>query len=230
MFVMSDDQRVYSDEEFAVILRKASELASQGEGAPAAADGLTLAEIKAAASQAGFDPVLVERAARQLVRSSPASPIERLMGGSLRHQLDSHLAVTLDEESAAKLLAVIRIAAGQTGSYEGHASAMGITWHDGGELEALHVSARAVEHGTRVSLVLDRRSTLMVTTLFGGFATMAVVLFGATMYSEIGPTVGMAIAVGGVGGVLATARAFWASSSRKARERMQSILDAITTR
>src|SRR4051812_34494313 len=57
--VMVDDQRVYSDEEFALILRKAAELVSHTETPATSSGGLTLAEMKAAAAQAGFDPVLV---------------------------------------------------------------------------------------------------------------------------------------------------------------------------
>ena len=61
---MADDQRVYSDEEFALILRKAAELASRGESPAASQAGLTLTEMKSAAAQASLDPALVERAMR----------------------------------------------------------------------------------------------------------------------------------------------------------------------
>ena len=53
---MSDDQRVYSDEEFALILRTAAELASRAEQPGFSSNGLTLAEMKSAAAQAGLDP------------------------------------------------------------------------------------------------------------------------------------------------------------------------------
>ena len=88
---MSDDQRIYSDEEFALILRKASELASRAEGAASASGGLTLTEMKAAAAQVGLDPALVERAARMLATNTPSSPIDRLIGGPLRHEHGSVL-------------------------------------------------------------------------------------------------------------------------------------------
>jgi hypothetical protein len=67
---MSDDQRVYSDEEFALVLRKATELASRAEPRTPSSAGLTLTEMKAAAAQVGLDPALVERAARLLAASS----------------------------------------------------------------------------------------------------------------------------------------------------------------
>lgn len=55
---MTDDHRVYSDEEFALVVRKAAELASRTESPAAASAGLTLADMKSAAAHAGLDPDL----------------------------------------------------------------------------------------------------------------------------------------------------------------------------
>jgi hypothetical protein len=146
---MADDQRVYSDEEFALILRQAAELASRAEGPGPSSAGLTLTEMKAAAAQAGLDPALVERAARLLAAKATASPLERLTGGPLRHDHEARFPIKLDEHRAARLLSAVRISAGQAGSsYAGHSSSMGMTWHDGGELEALNITARTDEDGT----------------------------------------------------------------------------------
>lgn len=223
---MSDDQRVYSDEQFALILRKASELAGQGEQATTS-DGLTLAEMKAAATQAGFDPALVERAARMLSTNARATATERMLGGPLRHTMQVSLPLTLDEESASRLLSVVRISAGQSGDYAGHSSGIGLTWHDGDDMEPLHVVARPDSDGTRVSLTVDRRGTLVVTGLFSGMATFMLLLLGGVLHSEVTPAVGIATAVLGTGGVLAAARAYWATSTRKVRERMQALAEAI---
>src|SRR5262245_37986804 len=145
---MADDQRVYSDEEFALILRKAAELASQTESPAASSAGLTLTEMKSAAAQAGLDPALVERAARLLAVRVTASPIERLTGGPLRHTDEAHFSFKLDENSAALLLSAVRINAGLAGRQDvGHSSAMGMTWHDGGDLESLSITARPEEDG-----------------------------------------------------------------------------------
>lgn len=90
---MADDPRVYSDEEFALVLRTAAELASRAERPDFSSNGLTLAEMKSAAGQAGLDPALVERAARMLVTRATASPVERLIGGPLRHEHDARFPV-----------------------------------------------------------------------------------------------------------------------------------------
>ena len=100
----ADEQRTYSSEEFALILREAAELSSRiGQPEPST-EGLTLAEMKSAAAQAGLDPALVERAARKLAMRTTASPFERVIGGPLRHEHDARFRVKLNEDSAARVL------------------------------------------------------------------------------------------------------------------------------
>lgn len=225
---MADDRRRYSDEEFAVILRKAAELGSGPAAAGDSSAGLTLAEMKAAAAQAGLDPALVERAARMLASARATSPLERLTGGPLRHGHDASFPVRLDEQGAARLLSALRIHAGVAGSRDvGHSSALGMTWHDGGELESLGVTARPEGDGTLVSVALDRRGTLAVVATFSGMAMLAVGLFsGAALYPEA-PALGVGGLVAGIGGVLAAARGYWSASTRRVRERIGVVMDAV---
>ena len=225
---MPDDHRVYSDEEFALILRKATELASRSEGPASSAAGLTLAEMKAAAAQVGLDPVLVERAARMLAVTATASPLDRLVGGPTQHNLEARFPIRLDENSAALLLSAFRISAGLAGSQDtGHSSSMGMTWHDGGDLESLRVTARPEEDGTTVSVVLDRRGTLTMVGMFSGMAMFLAVLFAVFALYPEAPALGFGGFIAGLSGVLAVARGYWASSTRKIRERISVVMDAI---
>jgi hypothetical protein len=224
---MSDD-RVYSDEEFAVILHKAAELASRAEAPGGTSAGLTMTEMKAAAAQAGFDPALVERATRLLAIKVTASPIERLTGGPLRHDHTAHFRTKLDENGAARLLSAVRITAGLPGRRDvGHSSSMGMAWHDGGDLESLGVTARHEDEGTAVSIALDRRGTLGVVAMVSGIVMFFVVLFSAFALYPEAPALGFAGFVAGVGGVIAVARGYWASSTRKLRERISVVMDAV---
>jgi hypothetical protein len=225
---MADDQRLYSDEEFALILRKAAELASRVESPAASSAGLTLTEMKSAATQAGLDPALVERAARMLAATTAASRLERLTGGPLRHNHEARFPVKLDENSAALLLSAVRITASLAGRRDvGHSSSMGMTWHDGGDLESLSITARPEEDGTTVSVVLDRRGTLGVVAMGSGIAMLLAVLFGAFGLYPEAPALGYAACIAGIGGALAVARSYWASSTRKVRERISVVMDAI---
>lgn len=225
---MSNHQRVYSDEEFALILRKAAELASRADSPAALSPGLTLTEMKAAAAQVGIDPSFVERAARQLGTVVTASLLERMIGGPLRHDHEARFSIKLDEDRAALLLSTVRIHAGHAGSRDaGHSSSMGMTWHDGGEIEALGITARPVEEGTAVSVALDRRRTFVVVTMFSGFVILGTVLFSAFALGPEAPALGFGALAAGIGGALAVARGYWASSTRKVRQRISVVMDII---
>ena len=224
---MANDERVYSDEEFAVILQHAAELASRAEPTVQSASGLTLREIKEVAAQVGIEPAFVDRAAR--ISATPIdSPLERLMGGPVRHGEDAHFSVKLDEKDAALLLSAMNIRAGRAGyTSVGHSSSMGMTWHDGGDVEALGVTAQPDKDGTIVTVVLDRRGTLAIVGLLSGMAMILAVLFaGFALYPEA-PALGIGGLVAGIGGVLAVARGYWASSTRKIQQRIGTVIDAI---
>lgn len=225
---MADDRRVYSDEEFALVLRTAAELANRADQPAASSSGLTLAEMKSAAAQAGLDPALVERAARLVAVKTAASPAERLMGGSLRHEHEVRLPVALDEKTAERLLSAIRINAGLAGTRDaGHSSALGMTWHDGGELESLRITARPEEGETVVTVTLDRRGTLGIFAMFTGIALFLTTLFAIFgLYPEY-PALGIGGFIVMTGGTLAAARAFWASTTQRVQQRIRGAMDAI---
>ena len=225
---MADDPRVYSDEEFALILHKATELASRVESTAISSAGLTLTEMKSAAAQAGLDPALVERAARMLASTATVSPLERLTGGPLHHTCEARFRIKLDESSAARLLSAVRIAASLPGSRDvGHSSSMGMTWHDGGGTESLSITARPGEHGTIVSLDLDRRGTLGLVAMASGVVTFLALLFSASALYPESAALGVGGGIAAITGTLAVARGYWASSTRKVRERIGVVMDAI---
>jgi hypothetical protein len=223
--LINDDRRVYSDREFALILRKAAELAQPAEIHGHSPEGLTLAEMKAAAAEVGFDPALVERAARLLATNTPASVFERVIGGQVRLSSKGHFSVVLDDARAAQLLSAVQIRLGSPGT--GHSSALGMTWHTSTDVESLSVTAQPDSDGTEVAVHLDRRSGLVVTgsmTLVGCFLSLAV---GVGVGNAVAAALGPVAAVAGVASALALARNYWTSSTRKARERIGHVVDAV---
>lgn len=225
---MADDRRVYSEQEFALILRKAAELATRPDRASAPSAGLTLSEMKEAAAQAGFDPDVIERAARLVALDAKTSPFARVIGGPLRHGSTASFPVELDEATAARLLSAVRISAAVAGQRDvGHSGPSGMTWHDGGDVEALKVTARPGADGTAVSITLDRRGTLGLVTAASGVTMFLATLFSVFALQPESAVLGAGGLVTGIGGVLALARGYWASSTKKARERIDAALDAI---
>lgn len=223
--IISDKGRVYSEAEFALILRRAAELASPTETPDHSSGGLTLAEMKAAAAEVGIDPALVERAARLLPASSAAPLTDRLIGGPTRVGGEIHLPGKLDEPGAARLLAAVQMRAGQPGS--GAATPIGMAWHAGDQMETLSVTAEPDGGGTSIAIQVDRRGTLafVQVSTFIGFIVAAIA--GSIVGGEVGPALGVAAGASTMGGVLAVARAYWASSSKRVRQRIGDLMDAV---
>jgi hypothetical protein len=189
---------------------------------------LTLAEMKAAASQVGIDPALVERAARLLTANDTAAPsfIERVIGGRVRHTGEAHFPIVLDEARAAKLLSAIRIGVGRPG--DGHSSALGLTWRSsdqGGSV--LGLTAQVDREGTSVTAELDRRGTLVLVASLTGVGCAMVAMFGATVVGDLFPGFEPAGALLGLVAVLAAARGYWRSSTRTARDRLSRVMDSV---
>ncbi len=222
----ADDQRIYSDEEFALILRKAAEVSSRADQPGFAREGLTLAEMRSAAEQAGIDPALVEGAARMLAVRTKASTFERLIGGPLRHERDARFRVKLHEDSAARVLSAVRLNTHYHSAHPGDASALGMMWKASGDGNVLSVVARPDAEGTSVSVVIDRRGTFVLTGAISVIA-MFLSLVVATGVGSVAPSLIPWMPLAGIGGALAFARSFWASSSRKVQERIGAIIDTV---
>ena len=159
-FIISKDKKAYTDREFALILSKASELASSSDSAEHPSGGFSLEEMKAIAVEAGLDPVLIERAARLVAVGSSESRLERVLGGPLKHRLDAHFATKLTEERTAHLLSVVRAAVEKQG--EGEANLAGMSWNSVGEGSQIFVTAHAEGEGTRVRVTVDRGGSLAI--------------------------------------------------------------------
>ena len=130
---IGEDGKVYSDEELALILHKAAELAKPSNAAGDSSSGLSLEEIKAVAAEVGLDPALIERAARLIPQGPRESRFVRLIGGPLQHRPDVHFPTKLTDERAAHLLSAVRATVEREG--EGQANSSGMSWHSktGGE-------------------------------------------------------------------------------------------------
>lgn len=184
--------------------------------------------MKAIAAEAGFDPTLVERAARMLPPAERPPALERLLGGPVRDRVEVDLPGAMNASTAEWLLTVVRAELEVQG--EGEANAHGMSWASGGEGSQVLVTARPEGEGTRVRVAIDRRQTLLVTTMFSGFATVgAVIAFIAAEESglPVANPAGLALLGGAVATIFGTARAVWASTGRRLREARASLIDVL---
>lgn len=219
-------ERSYSDQEFALILNKAAELSVATDMSQRRRTGLTLEEIKAIATEAGFEPELIERAARQVPVSPDASRVERAIGGPLKHELIAHFDERLTDERAARLLAIVRATVDQQG--EGESTTAGLSWNSVGEGSQLFVTAHSEDERTRVRVAVNRRDVLVIT---GTLSLTAGVLMPAVVTSILGVeslAINAAVFAGGFGASLAAARGFWAVTTERLRERTGALMDKLS--
>lgn len=159
---------------------------------------MSLDEMKAIAAEVGLDPDLVERAAHLVSSTSRNSLFERLTGGPFVRDRELHLSVSFSRERAERLLAILRATAGTHG--EGNVTSAGMSWSSG---EVLHVSAHGSNQGTKVRIVADNRSKLVLPFLFSGVGAFLALMLAISV-GNAGVAAGLPYGVL-VGGVFAAA-------------------------
>ena len=162
-------ERRYTDDEVALILRRAAELG--GETGPSRSEGLSLAEIQQVAREVGIDPATVARAAAAL----PTRKRDRLtaiFGGPLHYRLEATMPRRASDADLGRILQSIRRAAGR----QGRATQVldSVEWRTSGEREGsqLFVTVTTGDDGTTVEVTGDRQSTAVLLYLVPGVAGM----------------------------------------------------------
>ena len=216
------DARVYTDQEVAIILREAAQAAGSSAGQAPASSGLSLEQIKAAAAEAGLDPMLVERTALRIAQRRDESLLERVAGGPRRHREVIRVPTGMSPEVSSRVLSAVRAAAEVPG--EGRADAVGFAWHAWSRANKLSVTAHEDSRGSRIQILVDRTRALVTTVLA---ALLVVVMAGSQMVGSISDLADLLATVLVPTVVVATARVYWKFSARAIRDRMAALADAI---
>jgi hypothetical protein len=217
--IISDHR--YSDEDFALILRKAGEL--QHLPAEDRTSGLTLAEMKSVASEAGIDPALIERAAALMPRAAPQSVGERLIGGPVKYWLERSVPGEPSEEQMARLVPAIRAAYQHFGAVEESSSS--VAWRTVGEASQVFVTATREGEATRLRVTADRGGGLLLTGFLNVMAGVVVAGITGAIIDPASNTVGALIMGGGLAGGLTMARTMWSMSTRSMRAKLDAVMD-----
>jgi len=231
--VSNDDhkKRRYSEEEFALILRKASEIqASSGsQSGTSGTGGLTLEEIRSIAGEAGIDPEAVTRAASILGAlkgdDRPGLAVA-IFGGPSKYNLDCEIPGSLPPEEMGRILEQIRKAA----EHQGEASEIlgGVQWKTVGELSAINVNISPRGDSTSIQVVGDRGPASGATFIFPmAGAAILIGALGATLEPTSAAGI-VSLVTGTLGAGFLTARTIWAASSRKFRQRLARLMEAVS--
>ena len=224
----SKEVKAYTDEEFALILSKAVELARTSENAERPASGWSLKEMKAIAGEVGLDPEMIERAARLVPATAQGSVMDRILGGPLRYRLDARFPTQLTEKGAGQLLARARAELGVPG--EGEASATGVSLVSGIEGCQVFLTVHTEGEETRVRVTVDRRGALVGTTFLSGILGFVLVVIGGSVSNEFGVPAWLAVSLigSGVAGLGALARIRWKAANRSIRGKLDALMDAVS--
>ncbi|HEX3158709.1 MAG TPA: hypothetical protein VHQ45_09335 [Gemmatimonadaceae bacterium] len=197
-------RRRYSDDEVALIIRRASELQQADAAAREPGSGLSLTELEEVAREAGLDPALVRRAAADVESRQPASVASRFLGAPTRIQIERTVEGELPPVAFEMLVDEMRRTLGETGqtSVLGRTLAWNITpaTHRHAQTRRVHVSV--VSRAGLTTIRVEESLTALSTGLFGG-------LVGGMG----GGSGGIAVGVGlGVFGSALTGAGLWMAS------------------
>ena len=167
---MAGDPRVYSEEEVALILRRATASSGSSSAEVGSPGGLTLEQIVGIAEEVGIDPTDVRRAARLVPRGDHESLLARIVGGASRHERVAQVQTELTEEGAARVLSSVRAVADHPG--EGQGDAFGISWQSWKGRDRVTVSVVPRETGTSIRIRIDRTRSLLHGVLWSQFAVV----------------------------------------------------------
>jgi hypothetical protein len=233
--VSNDDpnRKRYSEEEFALILKKASEILSSSGGGSTSltkGEGLTLEEMRSIAAEAGIDPEAVTRAAAVVGATEwegKSGLAAAIFGGPSKFHLDCELPGKIPEEEMGRILERIRRAAQHQG--EVNEILGGVEWKTVGELSAINVNVSPRGDSTSVQVVGDRSAAGALTFTFPiGGAAVLVGALGATFEPTSAAGI-ISLITGTLGAGFLTARTLWVVGSRRFRKRLTKLMEAVSS-
>jgi len=215
----------YSEQETALILKRAAELQ---EGAEGAGTQLSLTEIQEIASEAGIGPAFVTEAATELRHPAPRVG---WLGAPTRFHDERSVVGALSTSSVGEIVDCIRAQTRLHGEVKQVLDI--IEWRAQAPLGTTIVTLAPREGGTRVAVTTMRADhaalVIMGSVGLGLLVALAIVPVAlSTDYDPVG--VSAIVAASGVATTLVSARLFWRGVARRWRDRTREIVAAIAER
>jgi hypothetical protein len=220
----SDTERRYSDLEFALILRTASEVREGPDPAPPR-EGLTLRQIREIAAEVGIDPDRVTRAAA-LLPSADDSAVTRFFGGPPRHRVEHSIPGVVPTGELGRIIDVVRkmvSTQGQTREILG-----GLEWTASTATTGFGASVTPREGETILQASTDRTESMA--GIYGGvgMSTVGVIalLLVKLVFGETDAGIAASL-LSSLPPAFFLARTLWSRSTKKYRERLLHLLEAM---
>ena len=212
---MSDPGTRFTDQQMALILKRAAELQATGEEPVH-----TLESIQQIAQQVGIDPQLVAQAADALPLQGSASG-RLLFGAPSAYRLTRQTASPLQAADRAALIGTIRDHLPQVGKVNEFAG--GLEWHGGPGLDKTAITFTPSPRGTVIRV--DGRNFDSKFTLFmsAGAITAVAGLAGLGVSPELGAGLGL----GTLAITFTSARLLWNRLALAGRRKLERLVAAL---
>lgn len=210
---MADDERKYTDEQMALILRRAGDLQAQREDG-----GHSLAEIQEIARQVGLDPALVAHVASGLPRKAAVLPAA---SSALVQTAETVLPQRVTPEQMGRLLDAVRRASGAQGTSRQVFDTVEWRWGSEHELVDLRVTITPTADRTNVRVQHDATGAAFLSTFIPAITSVIGI---AISFSTLPGVAGVAASAGIVSAIGA---GVWAIR-RRLRRSGAALLERIT--
>jgi hypothetical protein len=180
--IIADHRKTYSEDDFAIILAKAAELSLESSSRDSEPGSLSLAEMKSIAKEVGLDPELIERAAHLVPGVTRPTLRTHIFGGPLSSRVDLLIPAPLTEDGAQQLLSLVRATLLTRG--QGEATSTGMSFSSFEGWQKVFISADRDGDSTRIRVVVDNRSRLLLPIVLAPVGTLLVVALAV----GVGPT------------------------------------------
>lgn len=215
----------YSEQETALILKRAAELQ---EGADGRGSELSLREIQAAAAEAGISPGYVAEAAAELLRPGPRVG---WLGAPTRFHEERVVPAMLTPGAAGELVDCARHELGMHGQVTQVLDT--VEWRAQSPLGWTFVTFAPRDGGTRIAVTAARTDQAVLVGMAGFGVGILSAIGGAAVAISLadGPlAASFVIAGAGVVGTVASARLMWRSAAARWARRTRAIAEALAER
>ncbi|MDX1492582.1 MAG: hypothetical protein R3253_00805 [Longimicrobiales bacterium] len=223
---MSDDprgdgSRRFTDQEVALVLKRATEL--DEAGAAPAAGGLSLTDLREIAREVGISPAAIDRAVATLDRGQRIAP--RLAGAPRVRKAARAVPVELDQDAIARLMAVVDERTDSAGSIT---EALGsVRWTGRDRFKSTRVSVTPKDGETAIEVVekAEPKMRRIFHLVPPAWALMLAGPFAAEFVASAAGTIGLIVLAVAVG--IGVGRGAWTLVSELSRRRVQRLAEEL---
>ncbi len=217
------DDRRFTDTEVREILKRAVQHAPSRSLSKR--EGLSLAELRAIAGEAGIDPRRIEEAARDVAlrRGAPENP---LIGAPLQLQFERTVEGVIAPEDAPRVLSLIRDTTGLQGEVADIRGSL--EWSARGDFVERHVSVWSRDGSTTIRAASNLNNAALIAFLPAGILSLFVSMAGVFASVKTDSVIPVLIVLAVLSIVFGGLRAILRRLSKSEAEKLENVVSELT--